>query len=240
MTLLHNEMIGEPPHSITLEIHQLFSYHQYLLMSRPCTTSMIFLGRVDVQRIKTRRKIQLIGNLIKQVSIEIPCIPTFLSSTRLSVNLTILYVSLGDTLTNCPRIVKHCLHATSRLINERKRSMVQRYRVIAKIEVRLNSSRSQLRLDSFAFFPSNFSSFSFFFSQDLRRFRTDEERKTRRAVDAKRPRFRLSDRFDLPGQRASVACIHNRKMPSEFWPRPRGVSSKFRLCHALAINSIGL
>lgn len=99
---------------------------------------------------------------------------------------------------------------------------------------------SQLHLDSFAFFPSNFSSFSFFFSQDLRRFRTDEERKTRRAVDAKRPRFRLSDRFDLPGQRASVACIHNRKMPSEFWPRPRGVSSKFRLCHALAINSIGL
>lgn len=90
------------------------------------------------------------------------------------------------------------------------------------------------------FFPLEFFFFFFFFSQDLRRFRTDEERKTRRAVDAKRPRFRLSDRFDLPGQRASVACIHNRKMPSEFWPRPRGVSSKFRLCHALAINSIGL
>lgn len=30
MTLLHNEMIGEPPHSITLEIDQLFSYHQYI------------------------------------------------------------------------------------------------------------------------------------------------------------------------------------------------------------------
>lgn len=90
------------------------------------------------------------------------------------------------------------------------------------------------------FFSLEFFFFFFFFSQDLRRFRTDEERKTRRAVDAKRPRFRLSDRFDLPGQRASVACIHNWKMPSEFWPRPRGVSSKFRLCHALAINSIGL
>ena len=30
MTLLHNEMIGGPPHSITFEIHHLFGYHQYI------------------------------------------------------------------------------------------------------------------------------------------------------------------------------------------------------------------